>query len=326
MVRTTTDKPDTAWRQRRPSSRPSTYKKRPQGLDRYTCNMALDIVARKVEIAKANIHGSVPHGALNGIVTQMKPTLPWLTKEMLRSHVKKLNKLKNCEPLPPAEGNVNSSTFSPLTIETGMSATSGDNGMSGAPCTTTADAAGTIAATVVLLPSDDAADLLLLGGRPKGSTLSNKRDAKERERLATAEAARVNKQMLDQRRNNKRSSRLTSGELNTIIANAKAKYNVCDSFSISPSTIRSRYKRNNLNPLTPQGTPSPMVAVEPYLVEVILQLARMRCPINPTTGLYLANSLIEGTELAKNIVAKRRKKKRRHGEIVRHWPRRLVQQ
>ena len=269
--------------------------------------MALDIVARKVEIAKANNNGSLPHGALNDIVTQMKPTLPWLTKEMLRSHVKKLNKLKNCEPLPPAEGDVNSSTFSPLTIETGMSATSGDNRMSGATTgSTTANAAGSIAATV--LPSDDAADLLLLGGRPKGSTLSNKRDAKERERLATTEAATVYKQMLDQRRNNKRSSRLTSGDLNTIIANAKAKYNVRDSFTISPATIRSRYKRNNLNPLTPQGTPSPMAAVEPYQVEVILQLARMRCPINPTTGLYLANSLIEGTELAKAIVSKRRKK------------------
>jgi hypothetical protein len=47
--------------------------------------MVFDIVARKIEIAKANNNGLVPHGALNDIVTQMKPTLPWLTKEMLRS-------------------------------------------------------------------------------------------------------------------------------------------------------------------------------------------------------------------------------------------------
>jgi hypothetical protein len=94
MVKTTTDKPDTR-RQRRPGIRPLAYKKRPQGLDRYTCNMALNIVERKVEIARANNNGSVPHGALNDIVTQMKPTLHWLTKDMLRSHVNKLNKLKN---------------------------------------------------------------------------------------------------------------------------------------------------------------------------------------------------------------------------------------
>lgn len=304
MVGTTTDKPD-ARRQRRPKGRPSTYKKRPQGLDRYTCNIALNIVARKVEIMKANNNGSVPHGALNDIVTQMRPTLPWLTKEMLRSHVKKLNKQKTCEPMPPAEGDVFSSTLSPLMIETGMSATSGNNRTSHTASTAHAAGVDSIAATV---PGDDA-DLVLLGGRPKGSTLNNKRDAKERERLATFEAARVYKRTLYQRRNNdKSSSRLMSGDLKTIIANAKAKYKVHDSFTISASTIQSRYKRNNLNPATPQGTPSPMAAVEPYQVEVILQLARMRCPINPTTGLHLANSLIEGTELAKAIVAKRRRK------------------
>ncbi len=157
------------------------------------------------------------------------------------------------------------------------------------------------------MPSNDA-DFVLRGGRHKGSTLNNKRDAKERERLATFDAARVYKQTLDQRRKDKRSSRLMSGELKTIIAHSKAKCKVCSSFTISASTNQSRYERNNLNPATPQETPLPMAAIKPYQVEVILQLARMRCPINPTTGLYLANSLIEGSELAKAIVAKRRNK------------------
>ena len=44
-----------------------------------------------------------------------------------------------------------------------------------------------------------------------------------------------------------------------------------------------------------------MAAVEPYyLVLLILWLAKMRRPINATTGLHLANSLvIQGTTLAK---------------------------
>jgi hypothetical protein len=80
------------------------------------------------------------------------------------------------------------------------------------------------------------ADFVLLGGRPKGSTLNNKQDAKELERLA--KVARVDKQSLDQRRNDKTSSRLMSGELKTIIAHSKAKYKVCNSFTISESTIQ----------------------------------------------------------------------------------------
>jgi hypothetical protein len=63
----------------------------------------------------------------------------------------------------------------------------------------TANAAGedSFAATV---PRDDSDLVVLPGRRPKGSTLKNIQDAKERERLATFEAARVYKQtLLDQR-------------------------------------------------------------------------------------------------------------------------------
>jgi hypothetical protein len=64
---------------RRPSPtrkrRPSTYKKRPAGLDRYTCDVSLNIVARKVEVAKANNGGVLKYRAMTDIVNSMKPTL-----------------------------------------------------------------------------------------------------------------------------------------------------------------------------------------------------------------------------------------------------------
>jgi hypothetical protein len=53
-----------------------------------------------------------------------------------------------------------------------------------------------------------------------------------------------------------------------------------------------------------------MAAAEPYLIAIILQLARMRNPINATTGLHLANFMIQGTEIAKTIIAKRAKRKK----------------
>ena len=45
-----------------------------------------------------------------------------------------------------------------------------------------------------------------------------------------------------------------------------------------------------------------MLGIEPHLVELIIQLARMRCPINVTAGLQLANSLIAGTPIAEQLV------------------------
>ena len=66
-------------------------------------------------------------------------------------------------------------------------------------------------------------------------------------------------------------ARLMHGTLATIIEKAKAFYKIKNS-SINQSTIRSRCKRNHIDPVVSQGTTSPMAAVEPYLIAVILQL------------------------------------------------------
>jgi len=83
-----------------------------------------------------------------------------------------------------------------------------------------------------------------------------------------------------------------------IIDAAKKKFDIQPSTSIKIETIRSRLKNKTLNPATgivKQGTPSPMIAVEPYIVQVISQLAKMRTPISVSTGLLLANSIISDT-------------------------------
>jgi hypothetical protein len=75
----------------RSRGRPSTYNKRPANLDRHTCDMALNIVARKVEVAKANNGGVVvKYKAITDIEESMKPTIPWLSKAMLRNHINKM--------------------------------------------------------------------------------------------------------------------------------------------------------------------------------------------------------------------------------------------
>ena len=81
--------------------RSSTYKKRPAGLDRYTCDMNLNIVARKVEVAKANNGGVLKYKAMTDIIKSMQPTLPWLTKEILRNHINKMK--RDAERSPPDE-------------------------------------------------------------------------------------------------------------------------------------------------------------------------------------------------------------------------------
>ncbi len=57
-----------------------------------------------------------------------------------------------------------------------------------------------------------------------------------------------------------------------------------------------------MHPPVQQGTSSPMLGIEPHLIELIIQLACMRFPINVTSGLQLANSHIAGTLIAEKLV------------------------
>jgi len=45
-----------------------------------------------------------------------------------------------------------------------------------------------------------------------------------------------------------------------------------------------------------------MAQVEPYLVELIDQLAKMRAPVSTKQGLELANSLINGTSTQEDVL------------------------
>jgi hypothetical protein len=99
------------------------------------------------------------------------------------------------------------------------------------------------------------------GGRPKGSSANSKRDVKQRERLAVSCAARQYQEALKKKRKQDGSAtQLMHGTLATIIEKAKTLYNLENS-TINPSTIRSRCKRNDINPVVLQGTSSPMAVV-----------------------------------------------------------------
>ncbi len=131
-------------------------------------------------------------------------------------------------------------------------------------------------------------------GRPKGTTMIYSRDLKERIRLATKEAAPKYTDVREKAKlANKRAGR---GKHTKIAADAKQKYGIIDA-NISIYKVRTRAKRNKLNPDVRQGTPSSMVVIEPYIIDLITQLSRMQALINVATGLQLANSLPRGNLL-----------------------------
>lgn len=83
-----------------------------------------------------------------------------------------------------------------------------------------------------------------------------------------------------------------------IITEAKARNGLPEETFMNRSTIVNRVSQKMGHR---HGWVSPMLAIEPYMVELIHQLARMRNPISVSDGLRLANSLISGTKIGDTV-------------------------
>ena len=86
-------------------------------------------------------------------------------------------------------------------------------------------------------------------------------------------------------------SRLGKGSLEDIIADVRSEFNVSE--SINMSTIRNRLKRKSLNANSIHC--SPLEKLEKYIAETIIQMAKIKTPLNTSGCIQLANSMIDGT-------------------------------
>ena len=135
-------------------------------------------------------------------------------------------------------------------------------------------------------------------GRPLGSTEAFKELEKKNLIDGKNEITRKYAEVL---RKNK-TQRVRKGLLNEIIEDVRKKKGIKD--KISPLAIRKRVQRNSLdNHHLAGGQVSPLQRIEPIIVNIIVQMARMRQCLTPSKGLLLVNSLINGTRIQGELVA-----------------------
>ena len=94
--------------------------------------------------------------------------------------------------------------------------------------------------------------------------------------------------------------KLPKGRLNEIIEGVTSKYGL-DSSDVCSITIRKRETRSN-NVIVHRmhgGHISPMIKVENKIVGLIIQMARIRLTLTPSSCLQLANYFISGTQTEK---------------------------
>ena len=132
------------------------------------------------------------------------------------------------------------------------------------------------------------------GGRPKGTTNVTKKQ------VADSVTAALN-EITEEYKKKKSEGPMKKGELASIIASVKRKRSLPDDVRILPDTIRRRVRRKSTF-VTHRGPASPLAAIELTVVKIIIQMARIRQSLTQAKGLALVNSLINGTDLQKELI------------------------
>ena len=138
-------------------------------------------------------------------------------------------------------------------------------------------------------------------GRPNGSTAAKKESKKNKLIEAKNEITRKYAKMSREVSKKCSKGRVSKGALQKLIDDEKKKRKIND--EISPIAIRKRVQRNSLETRhLAGGQVSPLLKIEPAIVSIIVQMARMRQCLNPSKGLLLVNSLIRGTKIQEELI------------------------
>jgi hypothetical protein len=92
--------------------------------------------------------------------------------------------------------------------------------------------------------------------------------------------------------------RLMKGHLEAVIKQKKDEYGVSD--DIPAATIRTRIKRGSLAPTHP-GTSPPLRDAEMALVQICIQMGKMRQPLTRNEAITIMNDMISKTEMAEQL-------------------------
>ncbi len=154
-------------------------------------------------------------------------------------------------------------------------------------------------------------------GRPKGSTIQKKREdiSRYRECVSAVTEAYCN----ELTHNKEQNKRLMKGYLEEVIAQKREEFGVSN--KISASTIKSCMYRGSLAP-THQGFSPPLLDAELALVEICIQMGKIRQPLTRDEALAIMNDMISETEMRERLTEFQRiltSNSKRYGGIGVNW-------
>ena len=240
-------------------------------------------------------NGRMPYKFMSTLIKENKKSFNWLTRDMVNSAYTRFKKKRRLEENPAKEqptifqiqvdGEKNSS------LRTCISDITGET-----ECITSTDSRK---------DGDNGSSVREKGGRPVGSTTSQKRKREAAIISMKNEITKEYERELKQHKEN--GTRLKNGELKQIIQKHKER---CDLRDVNVPEITIRMRSVRKKPVTNAGhggLVSPLIEIDDVVVKMILMMARIRQCLTPSTGLALVNSLIDKQPIQDKSIAWKQK-------------------
>ena len=224
-----------------------------------------DLCKGMYEAYKKN-NNRLPYGHLNNLLKEVQPDNEWMTRNMLnKAFIKYRSQQPTCDDLPIVVGVKKSDSLLSELSNVSSNAAKSTKGI----------------------------------GRPIGTTEEKKK--KDENTLISVKNEISQKYAALKGKAARKGTRVKPGTLKDVIKTVKSIRGV--TADISPDAIRRRIHRKKLTSHhVAGGQVTPLMRIEPVVVEIILQMARIRQCLCPSKGLELVNSLIKGTPLQEELV------------------------
>ena len=240
----------------------------------------LDEIAQKMHDAKLKNDKKLPHNFIPSILKEMNSSCPWLNRNSINYHYLTWLKMHRDDfsrdstlSIANTEHQDDVNRDSTLSIVNNESATSYIN-----------------------QPLNNNKDRVK-GGRPKGTTDAMKKAIADKLIAAKNEIAVRYKKVKDESENKP----VSNGTLNKIIEYVKKEKKIPHDTVIKADTIRRRISRMRPHVLSSGGI-SPLISIEDSVVQIIIQMARIRQSLTPSKGLQLVNDMIHNTPLQTDLI------------------------
>ena len=252
---------------------------------------ALDDICRDLYQSSVENNGRVPHGYVADVVKALKPTWPWLTRDVINAYLLKYKKImeerkiigKDSEDQSFLGVDIIPSSHTHISDVSGFSSIESVNN-------------GEI--TVAIASLEDSVSKKSKGGRPVGTTNSKKHLQEKLLFEAKNEIALA--YVKEKRQAKKKGSIVKKGYMKELIASVTAQKDL--KRKILSKTIHQRIARKQFVHHHKAGHISPLRKIEPAIVKIIIQMARIRQSLTPSKALSLVNSIIDEKQIQQDLI------------------------